>query len=511
MKGATKQRVSSVSMTAPDQVANGHGRGQKGSSLVEAKAVLDLIKSRKIDIVDLKFIDVPGMWQHFTVPAKEVLSALSGASAKSVGFGFDGSSIRGFQKIEESDMMLRPDFGTAFVDPFSSVPMLSVICDVYEPLSGQPYSRDPRFIARKAEAYLKASGVATTSYWGPEAEFFVFDDVRYSQNEREGYYRVDSDEGIWNSGREEGGRNTGYKIRYKEGYFPVPPSDTLQDLRTEMMMTMIACGVDIEMHHHEVATAGQGELDIRFDTLQAMADKLMVYKYVVKNVARKHGKVATFMPKPIFGDNGSGMHVHQSLWKHDQNLFFDAKGYALLSQTAKWYIGGLLKHGHALMALCAPTTNSYKRLVPGYEAPVNLVYSQRNRSAAVRIPMYSANPKSKRIEFRPPDPTCNPYLAFAAMLMAGLDGIENQIDPGQPIDKNIFDDLTPAERARIKTVPGSLEEALRALEQDHQFLLKGGVFTQDMLDTWITYKWQKEVDPIRLRPHPYEFHQYFDI
>lgn len=493
---------------------NGHstnGQGKGGATVADTKAVIDLIKQNKVDMVDLKFVDVPGIWQHFTVPVKELVSSIQGSSAKAVGFGFDGSSIRGFQKIEESDMMLRPDFSTAFMDPFSTVPMLSLICGVYEPVSGQPYSRDPRFIAKKAEQYLTSTGIATTSYWGPEAEFFIFDDVRYGNNEHQSFYAIDSEEGIWNSGREEGGKNNGYKIRYKEGYFPVPPHDTLQDIRTEMVMAMAAAGVEIEMHHHEVATAGQCELDIRFNTMTTMGDKLLLYKYIVKNIAKKHGKVATFMPKPIFGDNGSGMHVHQSLWKKDQNLFFDAKGYALLSQTAKWYMGGLLKHGHALMALCAPTTNSYKRLVPGYEAPVNLVYSKANRSAAIRIPMYSDNPKAKRVEFRPPDATCNPYLAFAAMLMAGLDGIENQIDPGQPLDKNIFDDLTAGERTKIKTVPGSLEESLRALEQDYKFLLKGNVFTQDIIDTWITYKWEKEVEPMRLRPHPYEFHQYFDI
>ncbi len=494
--------------------ANGdtiNGNGHKGASNVQTKKILDLIKKHNIKMVDLKFSDVPGIWQHFSVPVKEIVSAIQGSGGKVAGFGFDGSSVRGFQKIEESDMMLKPDLSTAFVDPISSVPMLSLICNVYEPISGKPYSRDPRFIAKKAEDYLTSTGIATTSYWGPEAEFFVFDDIRYGQNEHEGFYHIDSGEGIWNSGRDEGGKNLGYKTRYKEGYFPVPPHDTLQDLRSEMVLVMQDCGLDIEMHHHEVASAGQCELDIRFNTLTTMGDQLYLYKYIVKNIARKHGKVATFMPKPIYGDNGSGMHVHQSLWKKDQNLFFDAKGYALLSQMAKWYVGGLLKHGHALMAFCAPTTNSYKRLVPGYEAPVNLVYSQRNRSAAVRIPMYSDNPKTKRIEFRPPDPTCNPYLAFSALLMAGLDGIENQIDPGQPLDKNIFDDLTPAERAGIKTVPGSLDESLRALEQDHKFLLKGGVFTQDVIDTWIAYKWEKEVEPMRLRPHPFEFFQYFDI
>jgi glutamine synthetase len=388
------------------------------------------------------------------------------------------------------------------------VPTLSILCEIQDPVNHEPYSRDPRYIGRKAEAYLKSTGLADTSYWGPELEFFVFDDVRYDQNENSGYYFVDSVEGQWNTGREEN-PNLGYKPRYKEGYFPVPPHDTLQDIRSEMVLEMEKAGITIEVHHHEVATAGQNEIDMRFDTLVKMADNVLTYKYIVKNVAKRHNKVATFMPKPLFDDNGSGMHTHQSLWKGGKPLFYDAKGYALTSEMCRWYIGGLLKHARALMAFCAPTTNSYKRLVPGFEAPVNLVFSARNRSAAARIPMYTAKPSAKRIEFRPPDPTANPYLAFSAMLMAGLDGVQNKIDPGQPLEKNTYE-LSAREQARLKTVPGSLEDSLRALEQDHAFLLKGGVFTQDVIDTWLSYKRENEIDPVRLRPHPWEFHLYFD-
>jgi glutamine synthetase len=463
----------------------------------------ELIQKHNIKIVDFRFTDLPGLWQHFSVTTDEVNEGLF-----QEGIGFDGSSIRGFQEIQESDMILMPDADTAFIDPFSSIPTLCVICDVLEP-GLKPYTRSPRYIAQKAEIYLKSTGIADTAYFGPEPEFFIFDEIRFDQNQHCGYYYVDSIEGVWNSGREEN-PNLGYKPRYKEGYFPVPPHDTLQDIRSEIVLNLVAAGVPVEVHHHEVATAGQGEIDMRYTSLTKMADNLMKYKYMAKNVARKYGKVATFMPKPLFADNGSGMHVHQSLAKGGTNLFYDRSGYALTSQLCRWYIGGLLKHANALMALCAPTTNSYRRLVPGFEAPVNLAYSQRNRSAAVRIPVYNENPKAKRIEFRPPDPSCNGYLAFAAMLMAGLDGVENRIDPGEPIDKNMYD-LPPQIRRKIKTVPASLEGSLNALEADHEFLMKGDVFTQDVIDTWISYKRNNEIDPVRLRPHPWEFHLYFDI
>jgi glutamine synthetase len=456
-------------------------------------------------MVDFKFVDLPGTWQHFSIPAGELTTDLFAE-----GIGFDGSSIRGFQAIHESDMLLFPDPTTAIVDPACSVPTLSLVCNVRDPVSGDPYSRDPRHVAQSAEAYLKKSGVADISYWGPEAEFFVFDEIRFDSASQFAYHFIDSDEGIWNSGRQGPTANLGHRPRWKEGYFPVPPVDTLQDLRSEMVLRMIAAGIDVEVHHHEVATGGQNEIDMRFQSMTRMADALMLYKYIVKNVARAHGKTATFMPKPLFGDNGSGMHVHQSLWKGRTNLFFDPGGYALLSQTALWYIGGLLKHSPALLALCAPTTNSYRRLVPGFEAPVNLIYSQRNRSAGVRIPVYSTSPRSKRIEYRCPDASCNPYLAFAAMLMAGLDGIENRIDPGNALDKDLYD-LEPEDAALVKQVPGSLDETLDALEHDHDFLLKGDVFKPDLLETWISYKRTKEVDVMRLRPHPHEFYLYSDV
>lgn len=474
------------------------------------KNIEKLIKENNIQIVDLKFNDLPGLWQHFSIPVSELYEIDDPVKSIWVeGIGFDGSSIRGFQKIQESDMILIPDPTTAVVDPACEVPTLSIICDIYDPLTKKPYTRDPRYVAKKAEEFLKSTGVADKSFWGPELEFFIFNDVRFDQTENSGYYFVDSNEGEWNSGRDEK-PNLGYKPRFKEGYFPVPPHDSLQDIRSEMILTMIKTGIPVEVHHHEVATGGQCEIDMKFDTLVRMADKCMMYKYIVKNIARKHNMVATFMPKPLFGDNGSGMHTHQSLWKGDQNIFFDKKGYALLSQTAKYYIGGLLKHAKSLMAFCAPTTNSYKRLVPGYEAPVNLVYSARNRSAAVRIPVYTDNPKTKRIEFRPPDGSSNAYLAFAAMLMAGLDGIINKIDPGEPVDKNIYE-LTDEELKQIPTVPKSLEEALDALEKDHEYLLRGGVFTEDLIETWLEYKREHECDAVRLRPHPYEFYLYFDI
>jgi len=477
---------------------------------MKPEEVLKFVKDNKIRIVDLKFNDLPGLWQHFSIAASELTEMDDLTKSIFVeGIGFDGSSIRGFQEIQESDMILIPDPTTAILHPICEVPTLSMVCDIYDPLTKEPYSRDPRYVAKKAENYLASTGIADTSYWGPEAEFFIFDDVRFQQNQRCGYYFVDSVEGSWNTGREEN-PNLGYKPRYKEGYFPVPPHDSYQDLRSEMMLTMIDAGIPIEVHHHEVATAGQAEIDMKFDTLKTAADKLLLYKYIVKNIAKKHGKVVTFMPKPLFEDNGSGMHCHQSLWKDGKNVFYDPKGYALISQTAKYYIGGLLKHAPALMAFVAPTTNSYKRLVPGYEAPVNLAYSARNRSAAVRIPVYSESPKSKRVEFRPPDCSANGYLAFAAMLMAGLDGVQNKIDPGEPLEANTYH-LTAEDAGKVNTVPGSLQEALCALEQDSDFLTKGGVFTDDVIDVWVRYKRANEIDALRLRPHPYEFHLYFDI
>lgn len=462
----------------------------------------ELIKKHNIKIIDFRFVDMPGLWQHFSVTTDEINQGLFDN-----GIGFDGSSIRGFQEIHESDMVLLPDVDTAFVDPFTRFPTLNVICDVFEP-GLKPYLRSPRTVAKMAEIYLKSTGLADTAYLGPELEFFIFDDVRYDQGPSCGYYYIDSVEASWNTGRDEQ-PNLGYKPRYKEGYFPVPPHDTLQDIRSEIVLNLVAAGVQVEVHHHEVATGGQNEIDMRFAPLVRMADNVMIYKYMVKNVARKHGKVATFMPKPMFADNGSGMHVHLSLAKDGKNLFYSKSGYALTSKTCMWSIGGLLKHAPAILAIAAPTTNSYKRLVPGYEAPVNLAYSQRNRSAACRIPVYNEDPKAKRVEFRPPDPSCNPYLTFAALLMASLDGIENRIDPGEPIDKNLYD-LPPKIAKNIKQVPGSLEESISALEKDHDFLLKGGVFTEDLLQTWINYKRLKEIDEVRLRPHPWEFHLYFD-
>ena len=466
--------------------------------------VISFAREKDIKIVDLKFIDLPGIWQHFSIPVGEMTEDLF-----EEGTGFDGSSIRGFQQIQESDMLLFPDPSTAVIDPACKIPTLSLICNVKDPITLESYTRDARHISQKAESYLQSTGIADTSYWGPEAEFYVFNGIRYDQNQHSGYYFIDSNEGIWNSGREEN-PNLGYKPRWKEGYFPVPPTDSFQDIRSEMILKMIEAGIDIELHHHEVATAGQAEIDMRFGPLTEMADKTMLYKYIVKNIAHKYNMTATFMPKPLFQDNGSGMHCHQSLWKNGKNIFFGQQGYAMLSEAAMYYIGGLLKHADALCAIIAPTTNSYKRLVPGYEAPVNLAYSQRNRSACVRIPVYSKTEKSKRIEFRTPDPSCNPYLAFAAMLMAGLDGVQNRIDPGKPLDKDLYD-LEPEDAAEIKSTPGSLAEALNALEADNEFLLKGDVFTPDVIETWINYKRENEVDAIRLRPHPHEFYLYYDI
>jgi glutamine synthetase len=454
-------------------------------------------------MVDLKFMDFPGMWQHFTVPIVQLEEA-----SFEEGFGFDGSSIRGWQAIHASDMLVIPDSTTAVMDPFTAAPTLSLICNIVDPITKEKYTRDPRNITQKAEAYLKSTGIADTAYFGPEAEFFIFDDIRYDQREHCGYFFVNSVEGQWNTGTDEK-PNLGYKARYKEGYFPVPPTDSMADIRTEMVLTMEKVGIQVEAQHHEVATAGQAEIDMRFSTLTKSADNLMWYKYILKNVARKHGKTVTLMPKPIFGDNGSGMHTHQSLWRSGQPLFA-GNGYAGLSDMALWYIGGILKHAPALCALVAPTTNSYKRLVPGYEAPVNLAYSSRNRSAGIRIPMYSPSPKTKRVEVRFPDCSCNGYLAFGAMLMAGLDGIQNKIDPGAPLDKDIYE-LGPEELKDVPSVPGSLDAALVALENDHEFLLRGDVFTQDAVDVWIDYKRKREVDPVRLRPHPYEFVLYYDV
>jgi glutamine synthetase len=468
------------------------------------KDVLALIKEHDIKMVDVRFTDMPGTWQHFSLPA----SMLSEDDFVH-GLGFDGSSIRGFQAINESDMLVVPDPDTAFIDPLLKIPTLALICDIRDPITGENYSRDPRYIARKAEDYLRNTGIADTAYFGPEAEFFLFSDVRFDQGSHFGYYFLDSDEGIWNSGADRGGKNLGYRPRYKEGYFPCPPLDTLQDVRSQITLNMMAAGIEVEVHHHEVATAGQCEIDMRFDSLLRMADKLVKYKYIVKNTARQFGLTATFMPKPLFGDNGSGMHCHQSLWKEGQPLFYDPKGYALLSDTARWYIGGILTHAPALLAICAPTTNSYRRLVPGFEAPINLVYSQRNRSAAIRIPTYSDSPKARRIEFRAPDPTCNPYLAFSAMLMAGIDGIKNRIEPPPPLDVDIYE-LTAEEKAHIRGTPGSLAESLDALEADHDFLLAGGVFTPDVIETYLDYKRSRELIQVAIRPHPYEFFMYFD-
>src|SRR6058998_1064193 len=466
------------------------------------KSVIELANKSGAKMVDIKFVDTFGTWQHFSLPIGEL-----NEEAFSEGLGFDGSSIRGWKSIEASDMLAMPDPVTAFIDPFCAVPTLSLTCTIAETGTREAYTRDPRGIAQRGEKYLQSTGLADTAVFGPEAEFFIFDDVRFDTKSNGTFYSIDSEEAIWNSGRDEM-PNLGNKIRHKEGYFPVGPADTQQDIRTEMVLLMEQLGVKIERQHHEVATAGQAEIDYRFDTLVRSADAMMVYRSVVKNVARKHGKTACFMPKPLFGDNGSGMHTHQSLWKKGKPLFA-GKEYAGLSQMAIYYAGGLLKHARALCAICNPTTNSYKRLVPGYEAPVNLAYSSRNRSAAIRIPTYSENPKAKRIEYRPPDPAANPYLAFAAMLMAGLDGVQNKIDPGEPMDKNLYE-LPPEEHAKIPQVPGSLGEALDYLEDDHKFLLKGDVFTDDFIEMWISAK-RKEHDALRLRPHPYELHLYYDV
>ena len=464
---------------------------------------LNYIKENQIQIVDLKFIDMPGIWQHLSLYHDQI-----DETAFTDGVPFDGSSIRGWKAINESDMTMVIDPTTAWMDPFMAEPTISFICSIKEPRTGEPYSRCPRTIAQKAIDYLLSTGLGDTAFFGPEAEFFIFDDVRFDQTQNSGYYYVDSIEGRWNSGKEEAGGNLGYKPRYKEGYFPVAPTDTSQDMRTEMLLTMAKCGVPIEKHHHEVATGGQCELGFRFATLVQAADYLLTYKYVIKNVGKKYGKTITFMPKPLFNDNGSGMHVHQSIWKDGQPLFAGDQ-YAGFSQMGLHYIGGILKHAPALLAITNPTTNSYKRLVPGFEAPVNLAYSQGNRSASVRIPLSGTNPKAKRLEFRCPDATSNPYLAFAAMLCAGIDGIKNQIDPGEPLDVDIYD-LSPEELSKIPSTPGSLEGALEALEKDHGFLTESGVFTEDFIQTWIFYKLDNEVNPMRLRPHPYEFALFYD-
>jgi glutamine synthetase len=470
---------------------------------VKPKEVLALCREKDVKAVDLRFMDFPGIWQHFTIPANKLTEDVF-----EDGLGFDGSSIRGWQAINESDMILVPQPETAVLDPFTKLPTINMICNIQDPITREDYTRDPRNVARKAVNYLKSTGIADTCYIGPEAEFFIFDDIRFDQRAHEGYYHIDSIEGEWNRGRVES-PNLGYKLRHKEGYFPVPPADQLMDIRNEMMQTMIDCGMDVEAQHHEVATAGQCEIDLRFAELVKMADAMCMYKYIIKNVAKKYNKTVTFMPKPLFGDNGSGMHTHVSLWKANEPLFAGS-GYAGLSEMALYAIGGLLKHAPAILAFSNPTTNSYKRLVPGYEAPVNLAYSQRNRSASCRIPMYSASPKSKRVEFRCPDPSCNPYLSFSAILMAVIDGIQNKIHPGDPLDKDIYD-LAPEELAEVPKTPGSLDEALNALERNHEFLLRGDVFTADVVDTWIKYKREKEVDAMRLRPHPYEFCLYYDI
>jgi len=477
-----------------------------GKAVTKAKNgsdVLKIIKSNNIEFVDIRFLDFVGMWQHFTIPSKEV-----DKDTFDSGLGFDGSSIRGWQSINASDMLVVPDATTARIDPFMTRPTMAIICDIEDPITREAYSRDPRNISKKALSYLKRTGIADSVFFGPELEFFIFDDVRYDQTANSGYYFVDSTEGIWNSGREEY-PNLAYKPRHKEGYFPTPPADSMHDIRSEMVSVLESLGISCEAHHHEVATGGQQEIDMRFAPMLDMGDNMMWYKYVIKNVARRNGKTATFMPKPLYEDNGSGMHVHQSLWKKGKPLFA-GKGYAGMSDMAMHYIAGILKHARTICAFSNPSTNSYRRLVPGFEAPVNLAYSARNRSAAVRIPMYSPSPKTKRLEIRFPDPSCNGYLTFSAMLMAGLDGIENKLNPGDPLDKDIYS-LGPEELAGIPNVPASLEEALVALKEDHDFLMKGDVFTEDVISTWIEYKMDEEVNPMRLRPVPHEFMLYFDV
>jgi glutamine synthetase len=495
-KRASSRRASSARPKRAATASRSRGNG--------LAATITRARAAGVQVVDVRFTDLLGLQQHFTVPLSEFTPEL-----ETEGLGFDGSSIRGFQAINESDMLLIPDPSTAYIDPTLNVPTLAVVCDIWDPITRDPYSRDPRHVASKAEAYLLKSGIADAAYFGPEAEFYLFNSIAFDQNANSGYYFIDSDEGIWNSGLDGGEPNMAFRPRHKEGYFPLPPIDKLQDLRSEILLKLIDAGLDVEVQHHEVGTAGQAEIDLRFAPLRKMADSMQVYKYVIKNYAASRGYVATFMPKPLFQDNGSGMHVHQSLWKNGKPLFW-GDGYGNLSDTARWYVGGILKHAPALLAFCAPTTNSYRRLVPGYEAPINLVYSKRNRSACVRIPMYSTNPKTKRIEFRCPDPAANPYLAFSACLMAGLDGIKHKVEPPPPIDADIYD-LSPREKAKIKNTPGSLQESLAALDRDRDFLLEGGVFTSDLLDTYLEYKQVREVEPVALRPHPWEFHLYHDV
>jgi glutamine synthetase len=486
--------------------------GEYVDGQVEPGHVLDMARAHGVRMVDFKFTDLPGTWQHISLSINGLEEA-----AFEEGLGFDGSSIRGFQEISESDMILIPDPSTAVIDPFHEQGTMSIVCNIFDPITREPYSRDPRYVAQKAEGYLLETGIADTCYMGPEAEFFIFDHVAFDQRVNTAFYEVDTQQGFWNRGAgfgakspQNGDGNLGYTLRPQEGYFPAPPADTHSDLRARMVVVLEQMGISCEFHHHEVSSGGQAEIDLRFDKLLKMADQLQTYKYVVKNVAFQAGKSATFMPKPLFEENASGMHVHQSLFLGGENVMYDFNGYGLLSREALNYIGGLLAHGRALMAFCAPTTNSYRRLVPGYEAPVTLAYSQRNRSAACRIPVYSPAPKAKRVEFRPPDPAANPYLAFAAMMMAGLDGIQNRIDPGLPVDTDLFE-LSEEELAEIGSVPASLEEAMDALEADHEFLLKGGVFTEDVIETWIDYKRKQEADAIRLRPHPWEFALYYDV
>jgi glutamine synthetase len=467
--------------------------------------VLAYIGDNDVKFVDVRFCDLPGVMQHFTVPVESF-----SADTFTEGVAFDGSSIRGFQEIHESDMLLLPDASSAVVDPFRTEKTLNINFFLHDPLTHEPYSRDPRNVARKAEAYLRSSGIADTAYFGPEAEFYIFDSVRYDTRAHESYYHIDSEAGVWNTGRDEEGGNLGYKVRHKEGYFPVPPYDHFADLRNEMVSTLHSVGFTVEKAHHEVGTAGQAEINYNYDTLLRAADALVLYKYIIKNVAWQNGKTVTFMPKPLFQDNGSGMHTHQSLWLNGEPLFYDEVGYAGLSDIARYYIGGLFTHAPSLLAFTNPTTNSYHRLVPGYEAPINLVYSQRNRSACCRIPITGSNPKAKRLEFRVPDPSCNPYLAFSAMMLAGLDGIKNKTEPPTPIDKDLYE-LPPDEAKAVAQVPGSLDAVLDALEADHDYLLEGGVFTDDLIQTWLEYKRINEVDAVRLRPHPYEFALYYDI
>lgn len=484
---STMEKSDSLELKPPAEVAS------------SPSALLQWARERGVKEVDVKFVDIRGVLQHFSLPMVNF-----DEDAFTQGLGFDGSSIRGFQTIERSDLNLIPDPMTAFIDPVPALPTLTFMCDVVD-ISGEPYARDPRGVARRAEAYLKSTGIADICYFGPEAEFYIFTSARFGTAENGSFYEVDSSSGFWNTSANDG-PNLAYRPRIKEGYFPAPPTDKLHDLRAEMVQTLLSVGIDVEVHHHEVGGAGQAEIDLRFSPMLQMADSLQFYKYIIKNVAYKNGYTVTFMPKPIFADNGSGMHCHQSLWKDGGNLFFDKDGYALLSETALYYIGGILKHAPAILAFAAPTTNSYRRLVPGYEAPVNLVYSARNRSAAIRIPMYSNSPKAKRIEFRAPDPTANAYLAFSAMLMAGLDGIKNKVHPGDPSEYDLYEG-----EHETPTVPGSLKESLAALSADHDFLLEGDVFTQDFIEAYVNYKTLNEADPVQMRPHPYEFTLYYDF